>query len=171
MSSSMASYVKLLRLLVLPACIGSLFAALVMLLLGALKLYAAAQAIWADGAAQSATITSAIMGATDAFLFGVVLIVFSGAFAEEFIFPQGQMAHSARSEPMRFHGLGNLKRTLLEVIFVFLIVDTATDLASAEDPLGWTILIKPSAVALVAFSIRVMFLARNDTHQTDRKYE
>jgi hypothetical protein len=57
---------------------------------------------------------------------------------------------------MRPRGIGELKRTLVEVILVYLIVDFATDLSLAEAHPDWTHLVVPVAVALIAGAMRLL---------------
>jgi uncharacterized membrane protein YqhA len=105
------------------------------------------------GVSDPRTTTTDVMGATDAFLFGIVLIIFASTIALSFV---------ARREPsqrlpgwMQVHSLRELKQTLIEVILVYLVVDTATDFASAED-IVWSLLVKPAAILAIAASLRLL---------------
>jgi len=57
---------------------------------------------------------------------------------------------------MRVNGIGELKRTLVEVILIYLIVDFATDIAESEGHLSWTTLVMPLSILLIAGSLRLM---------------
>lgn len=51
--------------------------------------------------------------------------------------------------------MGDLKRTLVEVILVYLVVDFATDVAEAAH-LSWASLILPIATVLMAAALRIL---------------
>jgi hypothetical protein len=107
-----------------------------------------------DGPLDTGTTIIAVMGSTDAFLFGIVLIIFASAVMSGFVVDR---AGWERRLPrwMRMHSLRELKYTLVEVILVYLVVDTATDLA-AGDGLAWTALIKPAAILAIAGAMRLL---------------
>ena len=80
-----------LRLMMLCASLGALLGAAIMLWLAAVKLAHGAEVLWTIGSAAAGDITAAVMGATDAFLFGVVLMIFAYAIAFGFAFqPKGE---------------------------------------------------------------------------------
>jgi uncharacterized membrane protein YqhA len=83
----MAQYLLPVRFLMLFACFGALVGALLMFGLAGAKLGHGASIIWTTGFQQTAEITTAVMGATDALLFGVVLMIFAFAIAFGFVFP------------------------------------------------------------------------------------
>ena len=66
-----------LRLMMLCASLGALLGAAIMIWLAAVKLGHGAEVLWTIGSAAAGDITAAVMGATDAFLFGVVLMIFA----------------------------------------------------------------------------------------------
>jgi uncharacterized membrane protein YqhA len=161
----MARYLLPLRFLMLAACLGALFGAVLMFGLAAAKLGHGASLIWHTSFTQTPEITTAVMGATDALLFGVVLIVFAFAIAFGFVFPAET---SARRLPdwMQTSGIGELKHTLVSVIIVYLVVDFATDLALIEGKIEFDQLIKPTAVLLIAAALRLMGNGRE--HMADK---
>jgi hypothetical protein len=57
---------------------------------------------------------------------------------------------------MRIDDLSDLKRTLIEVIVVFLAVDFATDVAEGGGHPSWLALVKPVSIALIAGALRLM---------------
>ena len=148
-------YLLPLRLLVLLASLGTLAGAIVMFGLAAVKLSHGIEALW-SGSAGVGAVTAGVMGATDAVLFGIVLIVFAYAMAYGLALPPQERMRESLPDWVRVQGVGELKRTLVEVIIVYLIVDFATDLAVREDPLVWTLLIKPVSVILTALALRLM---------------
>jgi uncharacterized membrane protein YqhA len=152
----MARYLLPLRFLMLAACLGALFGAILMFGLAAAKLGHGASLIWDTSFTQTAEITTAVMGATDALLFGVVLMVFAFAIAFGFVFPAASAARRRIPDWMQTSGVGELKHTLVGVIIVYLVVDFATDLALIEGKIEIDQLIKPTAILLIAAALRLM---------------
>jgi uncharacterized membrane protein YqhA len=142
-----------LRFLMLLASLGAVAGALLMFWLGGAKLLHAAGAV-VSGSLDPRTTTTDVMGATDAFLFAMVLVIFASTIAFGFVFERG-VAGAHLPEWMRVGSLRELKHTLIEVILVYLVVDTATDLAAAEE-LSWPALIKPATVLAIAGALRLM---------------
>ena len=88
-----------------------------------------------------------VMSGTDAFLFGIVLLIFTYSIAFGFVFDLPPEIRRTVPSWMRVEGIQELKNTLLSVILVYMVVDFATDWAAAEDPLPWSaILAKPVAI-------------------------
>lgn len=152
----MAGYLLPLRLCSLFACLGAICGAFLMFGLAAAKLGHGASVIWTAGFQQSASITTAVMGTTDALLFGVVLMIFAYAIFFAFVLPAHHVASQSAPRWMQATTVGDLKRTLLEVIIVYLVVDFATDLALIEGRVDIDNLIKPAAVLLIAGALRLM---------------
>jgi hypothetical protein len=100
-------------------------------------------------------VTAGVMAATDALLFGIVLVVFAYATAYGLALPP-QERRDALPDWMHVQGVGELKRTLVEVIIVYLIVDFATDFATGEALLAWPVLVKPVSILLIALALRLM---------------
>jgi uncharacterized membrane protein YqhA len=101
--------------------------------------------------------------ATDAFLFGVVLIIFAYAIAFGFVFQRGGKTPENIPGLMHVESVSELKHILVEVIIVYLVVDFATDLAVGSNALAWQTLVKPISIVLIAAALRLMGqpLARN----------
>jgi uncharacterized membrane protein YqhA len=152
----MARYLLPLRFLMLAACLGALFGAMLMFGLAAAKLSHGASLIWQTRFTQTPEITTAVMGATDALLFAVVLIIFAFAIAFGFVFPVEGDARRRIPDWMQTSGVGELKHTLVSVIIVYLVVDFATDLAQVEGRIDVEQLIKPAAVLMIAATLRLM---------------
>jgi uncharacterized membrane protein YqhA len=145
-----------LRFLMLFACIGALVGALLMFGLAGAKLAHGASMIWKTGFEQTAEITTAVMGATDALLFGVVLMIFAFAIAFGFVFGMDDAMRQKIPSWMQVTSVGELKHTLVEVILVYLVVDFATDLALIEGLVDPHELIKPGAILLIAAALYLM---------------
>jgi uncharacterized membrane protein YqhA len=96
-----------------------------------------------------------VMRATDALIFGVVLLVFSFAITFGFVF---DTLYGRESLPrwMRINSLRELKHTLVGVILVYLIVDFATDVAEEDAHLTWDTLVIPISIGLIAAALRLM---------------
>jgi uncharacterized membrane protein YqhA len=152
----MVRYLLPLRFLMLIACLGALISALLMFALASRKLGHGAQVLWMGGSGHPGEIAGAVMGATDAFLFGVVLIIFAYAIAFGFVFQVSPRMRERLPDWMYVDNVSELKHTLLEVIIVYLVVDFATDLAVTSDMLAWEYLVKPIAIALIAATLRLM---------------
>jgi uncharacterized membrane protein YqhA len=138
------------------AALGAALGALLMFWLGASKLlHAVRSGAVADPLATTTMVTS-VMGGTDAFLFGVVLITFSYAIMFGFVIDQPAKSGPATSSWAWVQGVGELKHTLIEVILVYLVVDFATDLVEADAPLSWQTLVIPLAIVLIAGALRLL---------------
>ncbi|HEX8167731.1 MAG TPA: YqhA family protein [Beijerinckiaceae bacterium] len=143
-----------LRFVMLAASLGAAVGALVMFWLGASKTVEAVRAALGHDAVKSAI--GSVMGATDAFLFGVVLVIFAYAIAFGFVVELPPDDRGRLPAWMRVEGVAGLKRILVEVILVYLIVDFATDVAEAESHLDWHTLVMPASILLIAGALRLM---------------
>jgi uncharacterized membrane protein YqhA len=152
----MVRYLLPFRYMMLIACLGALLGAILMFGLAGAKLVHGVEAFWLSGFGQAGEVSAAVMGATDAFLFGVVLIIFAYAIAFGFVFQLSGEARERIPEWMQVGSVSDLKRILVEVIIVYLVVDFATDLATGSDVLAWLTLVKPFAIVLIASALRLM---------------
>jgi uncharacterized membrane protein YqhA len=152
----MLKVVLSLRLVMLVASFGAVLGAALMFWLGFAKLRHSAQAAFMLETPNAKAVIVGVMGATDAFLFGVVLIIFAVAIAFGFVFELPEQFGTRLPVWMRVDGIGELKHTLVEVILIYLIVDFATDIAEGEGHLSWTILVMPLSILLIAGSLRLM---------------
>jgi uncharacterized membrane protein YqhA len=160
----MVRYLLPLRFLMLLACLWAVFGAILMFGLAGAKLGHAAEALWLGGFGHAKEITSAVMGATDASLFGVVLIIFAYAIAFAFVFQLDSRVRERVPGWMQIENVSELKHALIEVIIVYLVVDFATDLATEDSILAWESLVKPVSVALIAATLRL--IAVPQSHET-----
>lgn len=144
-----------LRYVMLIGSLAALAGAFLMFFEAAAKLAGGVRAFLADGGHGKSVLT-AVMGATDACLFGIVLMVFAYSIAFGFVFDIEPGRRERLPVWMRLHGVHELKHTLVQVVLVYLVVDFATDVAQAEAPLGWEMLVKPIAVLMVAAALWLM---------------
>ena len=152
----MLKVVLSLRLVMLVVAFGAVLGAALMVWLGFSKLLHSAHAAFVLETPNAKAVIVGVMGATDAFLFGVVLIIFAVAIASGFVFELPEQLATRLPAWMRVNGIGELKRTLAEVILIYLIVDFATDIAESEGHLSWTTLVMPLSILLIAGSLRLM---------------
>lgn len=152
----MVRYLLPLRFLMLLACLWAVFGAVLMFGLAGAKLGHAGEALWLGGFGHAKEITAAVMGATDASLFGVVLIIFAYAIAFAFVFQLDSRVRERVPRWMQIENVSELKHALIEVIIVYLVVDFATDLATEDSILAWESLVKPVSVALIAATLRLI---------------
>ncbi len=142
-----------LRYVMLIASAGAGLGALVMFWVGATKIVEAARSL---GDSQNAkALIAATMGGTDAFLFGIVLVIFAYAIAFGFVFDVSGEKQASLPGWMRVSSIAELKDTLVEVVLVYLVVDFATDWPEANSDLSWQMLVKPISIFLIAGAFRL----------------
>ena len=146
----------LLRFVTLIAALGAGFGSVLMFWLGAEKLFGAVSYIVHPEEGSHTWVIAAVMQATDAFLFGLVLIVFAYGITFGFAFDLPRNLREKLPPWMRIQGISELKNTLIEIILVYLIVDFATDVAEMEGPPTWDILAMPVAILLIAGTLRLL---------------
>jgi uncharacterized membrane protein YqhA len=163
-------FARALQYMMVSAALGSAIGALLMFWLGATKLLNAVRSGVVAAPLEAATMTTSVMGATDAFLFGVVLVTFS--YAIMYGFGLEGLGHSRTSGATWtwVKGIAELKHVLIEVILVYLAVDFATDLVELAGPLPWQTLVTPVAIVLIAGSLRLLGTVRltEGTERPDR---
>jgi uncharacterized membrane protein YqhA len=142
-----------LRFVMLVAALGAAVGALLMFWLGASKTFDAVRAALGR---ETASAIASVMGATDSFLFGVVLVVFAYAITFGFVVELPAEDRARLPAWMRVEGVADLKRILVEVILVYLIVDFATDVAETETHLDWRSLVMPTSILLIAAALRLL---------------
>ena len=153
-----------LRYLMLFASLGAIAGALVMFWRGGAKLFKAIPPLM--GGDEANTTTASVMAATDAFLFGVVLMIFSYAITFGFVLDLAESTRNRLPQWMRSEGVAELKHTLVQVILVYLVVDFATDVAEPEWRESWEALVKPISILLLAGALRLM--ANSQSSSTGR---
>ena len=143
------------RFVMLFASLGAIVGALLMFGLGGFKLWEAVRQIL-DETATVRGVTASTLAATDAFLFGIVLVIFAFAIAFGFVLDVPADSRAQMPSWMRVGGIGELKHTLVEVILVYLVVEFATDVAQADEHLSWEALVMPIAILLIAAALRCL---------------
>jgi uncharacterized membrane protein YqhA len=149
-------FTRSLQYMMMFAALGAALGAFLMFWLGASKLFHAVSSGAVADPLATTTMTTSVMGATDAFLFGVVLITFSYAIMFGFVIDQPAKAGPSTATWTGLRGVGELKHTLIEVILVYLVVDFATDLVEEATALSWQTLVVPLAIVLIAGALRLL---------------
>ncbi|MGI9523172.1 MAG: YqhA family protein [Hyphomicrobiaceae bacterium] len=159
-------FISFRHLMLIPS-LGALVGALLMFWHGAAKILRAVAAIAQD---DGKIVIGSIMSGTDAFLFGIVLLIFAYAIAFGFVFELSPEDRAKLPAWMSVNGLVELKATLVSVIIVYLIVDFTTDWPDMPDGAPWSTLIKPISIFIIAGA----FYLLSATHQppdTDEQEE
>jgi uncharacterized membrane protein YqhA len=153
MGSAMLKVAFSLRMALLIASFGVVLGAGLMFWLGFYKLLHSIQEAWVPETINTKAIAAGVMGATDAFLFGVVLIIFASTITFGFALELPERLATHLPAWMKVKDISELKETLVQIILIYLIVDFATDIAESETPLSWPALVKPLAILLIAGSL------------------
>lgn len=146
-----------LRFVMLVASAGAGVGALMMFWEGGADLaHAAGSLVSGDG--RQVVITS-IMHGVDAFLFGIVLVIFA------FGFVFGPSLEGWRTLPswMQVSDISELKNILVEVILLYLLVDVATDWADPEHDMSWTFMVKPLSILAIAAAFGILKVMHSRT--------
>ena len=152
----MLHFILSLRWVTLVAALGSALGAMLMFFEGCLKLAHAVEMVVPPSADDATLVIATVMQATDAFLFGLVLIVFTYAITFGFAFRVPSSVRTKAPLWMRVEGLGEIKITLIEVVLVYLVVDFVTDVVEAETRFTWEMVAKPTAIVLIAGALRLL---------------
>jgi uncharacterized membrane protein YqhA len=154
-----------LRLVMLVASFGTALGALVMFGEGTVRMVTAAYTAIIVHDAKAAI--AQVMGGTDAFLFGVVLVIFAYNITFGFVFELSKADRQTMPKWMRPAGMHELKTTLVGVILVYLVVDFATDWAESNFTESWQMLVKPISILLIAATLRLLAMPeRNEGNGT-----
>lgn len=147
-----------LRAIMLIGSAGAIVGSLLMFLQGGFYLYEAWHTILAEGNAAERQVTVPVLEAVDAFLFGIVLVIFAYGIAIGFVFtlPKGYGARLPNW--MKVEGVGQLKATLAEVVIVVLIVIFARVVVEANGHFQWSMLVLPASILLIALALRMIEL-------------
>ena len=158
----MLRFALALRFVTLVASVGVAAGAIMMFWLGAAKLAGGMSFVFVPQGAGAQSVIAAVMEATDAFLFGLVLIVFAYGITFGFAIDLPSAVRVKLPPWMRVEGISELKNILIEIILVYLIVDFATDVAEVETRVSWDMLLKPVAIILIAGALRLVRNARSE---------
>ncbi len=159
----MLHFVLSLRWITLVAALEATLGAVLMFAEGCMKLAHAMELIFQSSAATPVIV--AVMQATDAFLFGLVLIVFAYAITFGFAFDLPARVRTKVPLWMRVNGIGEIKITLIEVVLVYLVVDFVTDVVEVEAHITWEMLVKPIAIFFIAGALRLLGTRHSDAQQ------
>ena len=149
-----------LRWITLVAALGAAIGAVLMFGVGGAKLAHA----FGFGETGGLSVAALVMQAADAFLFGLVLVVFAYAIAFGFAFDLPEEARAKLPKWMRVDGIAEIKITLIEVILVYLVVDFVTDTVELETQVSWDMLVKPVAILSIAGALRLIETKRSGVH-------
>jgi uncharacterized membrane protein YqhA len=141
-----------LRYFMLLASLGAMAGAVLMFWQGGADLFDAARSV-ADPQAGKG-VAANVMAATDAILFGIVLLVFAYAIAFGLVLDLSSETRTRLPAWMRVESVSQLKLSLIEVILVYMIVDVATDWT--QSTVEWSSLIKPISIVLIAGAVRLL---------------
>jgi uncharacterized membrane protein YqhA len=142
-----------LRALMLFASIGALAGSLIMYWEGAKFLGEAAGLIHPEMSMTIHQPTALVLEAMDSFLFAVVLTIFAYGIAFGFVIHLSPKQLEPLPDWMKVSGINELKHTLAEVVLVILIVTFTKQVVAVDPPLGWTYLILPVAVLMLAAAL------------------
>jgi uncharacterized membrane protein YqhA len=142
-----------LRLVLLLAAFGTGIGALIMFWQGLQLTWEAAVGLYEH--VDHKLVAAHVMGATDIFLFGIVLVIFTYAIIFGFVFKLPKQDRRKLRAWMRPTGMHELKTTLISAILVYLVVDFATDWAELGTNMSWSMLVKPISILMLAASLRL----------------
>jgi uncharacterized membrane protein YqhA len=148
------NFAKSLRFIMLFGAFGAAFGAILMFWKGGTKMVSGFKYLLAGDS--SKTVIASIMGGTDAFLFGIVLVIFTYAIVFGFVFDLTDEERRGLPEWMRAKGITDLKETLVSVVLVYLVVDFATDWPESDLVQIWLIVGKAISIFLLAAAFRLL---------------
>jgi uncharacterized membrane protein YqhA len=148
--------VLLLRRITVIAALGSAIGAILIFGVGYTKLAHAMDLTLLPSETGGLSITALVMQATDAFLFGLVLIVVAYGITFGFAFSLPEAARAKLPQWMQVGDVTALRTTLTEVVLVYVVVDFATDVVKVETHVTWDLLVKPVSVLLIAGALRLV---------------
>jgi uncharacterized membrane protein YqhA len=162
----MLQFALLLRFVTLVASVGAGLGAVLMFWVGGAKLAGAMRFVILPEESWEKSVIAAVLEATDAFLFGIVLIVFAYGITFGFAIVLPRAVRLKLPPWMRIEGISEIKNTLIQIILVYLIVDFATDITEVEQHVSWDMLLKPVAILLLAGALRLLGTIRfqHDAH-------
>jgi len=155
-----------LRALMLIASLGAILGAVLMFGLGGYHLLHAFETLFGTGPEKiSETAAKAgkgqvvvyVLEAVDAFLFALVLMIFAYGIALGFVFHHvSERYRDILPSWMLVEGVGQLKRTLAEVVIVVLIVIFARFVIESGGNLRWEMLVLPASVLMLSLSLKLL---------------
>jgi uncharacterized membrane protein YqhA len=148
-------FFKLRFVLIVPVLV-SLVGALMMFSVGASHTYEAATSILLRGDFSNPGVTLPIIKALDAFLIGIILIIFSFGIYDFFVSILEPAEHAGlRPDWFKFETTGELKTKMVELVLVILAIlffeQMIANVKDFEDPVSYLII--PTGAAILAISI------------------
>jgi uncharacterized membrane protein YqhA len=131
-----------------------------MFLQGGFYLHEAWHTLMSAGEAAERQVTVPVLEAVDAFLFGIVLVIFAYGIAIGFVFTLPEGFGQRLPDWMKVQGVGQLKATLAEVVIVVLIVIFARVVVEANGKFEWSMLVLPASILLIALALRMIELGK-----------
>jgi uncharacterized membrane protein YqhA len=157
-----------LRMIMLIGSAGAMIGALLMFFQGSLYLYEAWHTLMTpDAAVAERAATVPVLEAVDAFLFGIVLVIFAYGIAIGFVFNLPEDYVSTLPTWMRIEGVSQLKGILSEVVIVVLIVIFARVVVGTVDSgksFEWSMIVLPASIMMIAIALRMIELAGGKGH-------
>jgi uncharacterized membrane protein YqhA len=153
---TLLSFLLGLRTIMLIGSAGAMVGALLMFMQGSSYLYHA----WHDFFTGQQIIVP-VLEAVDAFLFGIVLVIFAYGIAIGFVFTLPEGYGATLPKWMKVEGVGQLKATLAEVVIVVLIVIFArvvVETVELSKPFEWPLLVLPASILFIAGALRMIEL-------------
>jgi len=141
--------------LLLPVFI-SFLGSIVMFFLGGYDTYKSVYALTIKGQTTSEEVVLPLVKALDAFLIGIILIIFSFGIYDFFISELDPAEHAGiRPDWFKFESTGELKTKLIELVLVILAIiffeQMIANIGEFEDPVLYLIL--PAGAAILAISL------------------
>jgi uncharacterized membrane protein YqhA len=165
---SILSFLLGLRAIMLIGSAGAMIGSLLMFLQGGLYLYEAWHTLIAPHVeVAERAVTVPVLEAVDAFLFGIVLVIFAYGIAIGFVFTLPDDYVSTLPKWMRIEGVSQLKGILSEVVIVVLIVIFARVVVGTVDSgksFEWSMLVLPASILMIAVALRMIELAGGKGH-------
>ncbi len=107
-----------------------------------------------------------ILEAVDAFLFALVLMIFAYGIALGFVFHHvAERYRDYLPDWMLVEGVGQLKRTLAEVVIVVLIVIFARIIIESAGNLRWEMLVLPLSICLLSYALKLLHHDESSSHE------
>jgi uncharacterized membrane protein YqhA len=156
-----------LRAIMLIGSVGAIVGSLLMFLQGGFYLHEAWHTLMAGGGAAERQVTVPVLEAVDAFLFGIVLVIFAYGIAIGFVFTLPEGYGQRLPVWMKVGGVGQLKATLAEVVIVVLIVIFARIVVEANGHLQWSMLVLPASILMISAALRMIELGSKEGAKED----
>jgi len=156
---TLLSFLLGLRAIMLIGSAGAMVGALLMFLQGGFYLHEAWHTLLTPGEASERQVTVPVLEAVDAFLFGIVLVIFAYGIAIGFVFTLPEAVGRSLPNWMKIEGVSQLKGILSEVVIVVLIVIFARVVVEANGHMQWSMLVLPASILMIAIALCMIELA------------